>query len=446
MRKEESRHYYSLRLRGNTGYYRSGDEFRGSQAPLLIGELSDCDVRFKPESPDLAPEYYAAILPDQEPGEWRIVPMSDYVTVTISGHGPVEIASVLQSGDRISFSGQDASLTFHTHCDSAYRDNGRIIVSRPNNRTAYTLFLLLLLILVGGAFLLHDNLRQIKSQDLEPYANSVYLIRVDSVDCVFRKANQPDSLIWIENFADGHSEVGTAFLTNSGELITARHCVEFWLGQDPDLQEGISHLDPDDLIRRIAEAETYNYSDPSESGSYQVRAYCSATNEADSIGLHFRSDTIMIDRSRDNFIVYDDFHSRYYWRSISPAHQRRDMEQGDIAVARVGKHGKIALASEERLRTLRNGSQIGLLGYPESGIDVRAVDFSKGTYQLPMSIESDMIVTKGDATHGYSGAPLFVRDGRSYVVAGVLSKVDPVNEELKYSVPITNLRKLHDTP
>lgn len=439
MKHNEPEYYYSLTLRGNAGHYASGDEFRGAGEPLLIGEAPDCNIRFNRPNPNFAPEYYAAIVRNDDGRSWRLIRTSPHVGIDVSGHGPVRRMTTLRNGDRISFSGQKAYLIFREHHDSAFRDNGRIIVSRPDNRLTYLLFTLLAAIVIAGAFFLSSRLRSISESDLDAYKESVFLIRVDSINCVRSIASRPDSIVWSDAYGNNSNEAGTAFLTDDGRLITARHCIEYWVGMEPDMQRGISGYAPNDLVRLIADAETWNFTHAGSDTIYRISAFCSVLDRDGKILWLFNSldPNVEIDRSRDDFIVYDDFSSRYYWRSIRPRFMRRDMELGDAAVVRVGRRGNIVLADSATTATLGSGAETALLGFPETGNDRRIIDFVGGTYQRDMTqAGSGMIVTRVDATHGHSGAPVFIdRGGGDYVVVGILSKVDPVNSDIKYAVP-----------
>lgn len=439
MKHNEPEYYFSLTLRGNAGHYASGDEFRGAGEPLLIGEAPDCNVRFERPNPNFAPEYYAAIVRNEDGRSWRLIRTSPHVEIDVSGHGRVKRMTTLRNGDRISFSCQKAYLIFREHHDCSFRDNGRIIVSRPDNRLTYLLFTLLAAIVIAGAFFLSNRLRGIHESDLDIYKESVFLIRVDSINCVRSIASGSDSIVWSDTYGNNSNEAGTAFLTDDGRLITARHCIEYWVGMEPDMQLGISGYAPNDLVRLIADAETWNFTHADSDTLYRISAFCSVLDRDGKLLWQFNSldPNVEIDRSRDDFIVYDDFSSRYYWRSIRPRFVRRDMELGDAAVIRVDRRGNIALADSATTATLGSGTETALLGFPETGTDKRIIDFVGGTYQRDMTqAGSGMIVTRVDATHGHSGAPVFIdRGGGDYVVVGILSKVDPVNSDIKYAVP-----------
>lgn len=439
MKHNEPEYYFSLTLRGNAGHYASGDEFRGAGEPLLIGEAPDCNVRFERPNPNFAPEYYAAIVRNEDGRSWRLIRTSPHVEIDVSGHGRVKRMTTLRNGDRISFSCQKAYLIFREHHDCSFRDNGRIIVSRPDNRLTYLLFTLLAAIVIAGAFFLSNRLRGIHESDLDIYKESVFLIRVDSINCVRSIASGSDSIVWSDTYGNNSNEAGTAFLTDDGRLITARHCIEYWVGMEPDMQRGISGYAPNDLVRLIADAETWNFTHADSDTLYRISAFCSVLDRDGKLLWQFNSldPNVEIDRSRDDFIVYDDFSSRYYWRSIRPRFVRRDMELGDAAVIRVDRRGNIALADSATTATLGSGTETALLGFPETGTDKRIIDFVGGTYQRDMTqAGSGMIVTRVDATHGHSGAPVFIdRGGGDYVVVGILSKVDPVNSDIKYAVP-----------
>ena len=86
---------------------------------------------------------------------------------------------------------------------------------------------------------------------------SVYLVKVDSVRQI-QVSNGQEKWLPPTKVLEGEAPTGTAFLTIDGTMVTARHCVEYWIGTNLDLTTKVSDLKTDDIVRWAIEAETFN--------------------------------------------------------------------------------------------------------------------------------------------------------------------------------------------
>lgn len=453
----EQRTYFTLKLkgttphRGGTGGLRSGDVVTCTGSSLTIGETADCEVRYPSLQPQYQPEYYATILRSADGQRWHIVKRSAHVDVSIMGHGGFAYACQLHDGDTIVFGGQRQTVQFHAHYDANYAktpDNHRFL---PYAFMA----IVLLVVLVGGWLLFRQTPAAIMPDEAAQLEESVFLVRVDSVEYVVG-TSQYEEVVATLHFESGDNPVGTAFLTDDGRLVTARHCVEYWLGEPVELTTKIVNLDDDDIIRWAALAETFNYEHEGSDTLQLLRSYCSVwaprhtatpTSPPDFEPVfRFTStdDSVHINRERDGIITLDDFTHRYYWRTVTPYFSRRDMELGDIMYVSVSRKGQFELADSAFFRSLKREEPLAIYGFPENDAQVKAIDFEAGNLKMwhPGKSLNENLVHSGQLTHGHSGGPVLVRGGKSgFVVIGVVSKVDNLNDNLMMSVPVTAMQR-----
>ncbi|MBR5102187.1 MAG: hypothetical protein IK092_03610 [Muribaculaceae bacterium] len=434
--------YYTLKFRGSTGGHRSGDVVKNSSVPLTIGECADCEVKFERHDKRYAPEYYATILPNADGESWRIVKRSPHVDVSIVGHGGFSYVYNLRNGDVITFGGQRASLQFQVRNDARYDSAGAVTVEHKTSKWIYGIIIgLIAAMVLGGLWFYNRSHKEILYDDVSQFESSVLKISVDSVERVLMHGDTREVLA--SKALDEEKIVGTAFLTADGKLVTARHCVEYWLGEEmwPSLK--IDSLESDDIRRWAAEVETFNIENEDVDSAQVLRVYCSVKGQSGDKLFTFTSDadSVHINREHDAIITLDDFTNRYYWRSITPYFNQRDMELGDIVWVDVPVEGKFKLASPSVIDGLSPNEYLAFFGFPKGEKVSHCADFEKGSLKVKGAepLTQSTLVHSGLLKEGYSGGPVIARKGLGFAVVGVISKCDTINEYLMMSVPISEI-------
>lgn len=440
-----TRHYYSLRLKGNFVNKSNGDLIKNATDIITIGESADCDIQLPSLNEQYIPEYYATIVPNADGESWRIIKRSPFIDVNILGHGEFAYACNLNDGDTITFEGSNTELVFHTHHDENF--NGSISVT-PSQNKQWLYISSLVAILVAFIVLnftmsrntpISLDLEDIKSQ----LQSSVYMIKVDSIAHIEKQGNHTSVVKTIR--PQDETIYGTAFLTSDSLLITARHCVEYWLGEPISLTTRIANLDDDNIIRIASLVETFNQ-EMEDSSTHQLRVYCSVvphdTPNANPL-FQFTSDadSVFFDKSRDGIITLDDFENRYYWRTITPYFNRRDMELGDWIAVKVPHKGNFELADTTTINQINANEPLAFLGFMENEAGPGLFEAENGVLKLwnKETIGKINITHSGNITHGYSGGPVIMQHNGKYFVIGIISKVDDRNNALKRSVPIQTI-------
>ncbi len=449
--------YYILRLRGDFVNRKSGDVLANADSPLTIGFSADCDIRLPLSDDGRDPFYLATILPRKGNEGWLLVKRTDEVSVSLAGRADIGYACQLNDGDVIMLDYLDRhyEITFRIRHDGKY-DRAGIKTMVPDRR-GWVYGLLAVMVLLIGAVSFFKSRGGFHPLDLvdvdERYHASVFLIRVDSVAWMQHDVDG-DRLLRTLVPSNGDNIIGTAFLGPQGQLVTARHCVEYWIAEPLRLDTRIAQLDDDDIIRWAAEVETYNYCHPEDQCQF-LRTYCSVYRPDAVTGepvFSFTStDTnVLMDKSRDELIPLDDFDTCFWWRSITPYFNRRDMELGDWLVVRGFSHRLDSLAikstpfqfaSDEMLQTLASNKPLALMGFMENERSLAGMEVVSGSLHLwnAKTAGSENIVHRADITPGFSGGPVLVQWHDGYYVIGIVSRVDKKNSDLTLSVPVNQI-------
>lgn len=429
---KEKKHYISIKPKGSNAYHQNGKRLKISERIVNIGEMADCDVRY--ESNGLQPDYYASIIQNEDGKEWRIVKRSQHVDVSILGKGSIGYACQLADGDLISFDHQPMVLCFHKHFDDQY-DN------QKNEDFWQWAIIGLLGLITFIAFALNLNRKEsICAADIEPLEESVYLLKVDSVCRWKSRLGQKDQIRPTKVLL---SEVptGTAFLTDGGKLVTARHCVEYWIGENLDLTTKVSEMSDENIVRWAIETETYNQTWLPDS-AMQLEVYFSLYDFMGNKKYSFSSadERVHIKTERDGVFMLADFNHDYYWRSIRPYFVDRQMELGDILwIDSIPERGSIHLASKEEMEQVKNGTNLMICGYPMTGIGDKRMTFTEGTIRRHAS-EVENLFFESNINHGFSGGPVLMKSGSDVVAIGVVSRVDSISSGLyKWAVPVSEM-------
>ena len=429
---KERKHYFSLRFKGGNAYHQNGKQIKLSERIVNIGETADCDVRF--ESDGLLPEYYASIIRNEDGQSWRIVKRSQHIDINIEGKGPVGYAHQLVDGDIILFNGQSMALSFHRHYDDKYDE------AEQGTGWHWALAGVLgLIALVAVALGMGNRQDGICDKDIEPLEESIFFVKVDSV-CRVLAANGTEICLSPTKMLEGDAPTGTAFLTTEGKLITARHCVEYWIGTNFDLTTKVADLKEDDIVRWAIETETFNQAHDTDSVS-QLRVYFSVFDFMGNKKYSFAStdEHVHINKENDGVFMLADFDQDYYWRSIRPYFTDRQMELGDILwIDSLEEQGIVKVASRAQLENVKNGTKLMICGYPMTGIGDKRMTFTEGTIRRDAQTESENLFFESNINHGFSGGPVLMKVGNDVVAIGVVSRVDSISSGLyKWAVPVT---------
>ncbi len=198
-------------------------------------------------------------------------------------------------------------------------------------------------------------------------------------------------------FFESISLSGTAFLTNEGLLITARHCIEPWLFEsfldDIDLMH-LNHL----IINGGQVDCNFNFYGPGSENSFKIPYNRFRTND--------RNDNTI-------YHQFDDGITREILKINSEL-------CNDIAYAKVNKKGSIKI-DHEGSQNLALGQTVYSVGYPFSvGAGQRPI-YSTNTVSYRGLFNECILITDSNTDSGSSGGPLFAKKGNTFVVVGVVT-------------------------
>lgn len=433
---KQKRWYYSLQCRGGNDYHPSGQLLKFDAPVVMLGDAGDCDVRY--DAGPYRPECYAAIVRNDDGHSWRIVRRSPHVGITIVGQGDIGYGRQLADGDIIRFDGQTMGLRFCIHHDDRFevQADGRQ-GWRWATVAAMVFAALALLPLLAGR-------RTIDHSDVAPLEQSIYSVRVDSVQQLL-VVGGVERVINTCVLA-GQAPTGTAFLTTDSLLVTARHCVEYWLGTDLDLTCRVEDLSADDVVRWAIETETFGQTHARDCDTAMVlRAHFSVYDFLGEKRYSFAStdSCVHINRERDGVFVLADFAHEYYWRSIRPYFADTRMAMGDIVwIDGLPQGGQVQLASRDDLGRLRRGDKVMVCGYPMTALADKQVMFAHGSIVRQPQVEGENIFIESNINHGYSGGPVMALVGSKVLAVGLVSRVDSVSSGLyKWAVPVTEIKR-----
>lgn len=432
---KERKHYFSLKSKGANAFHENGKQLKLTERIVNIGETPDCDIRY--ENNGIKPEYYATIIQNEDGKSWRIVKRSQHIDIQIQGKGSIGYAHQLSDGDIVQFGSQPMALSFHKHYDDQYDENGK------SNAWQWILVILLGLVSLVAIALGMNGQNDISAADIEPMEASVFLVKVDSV-CRTKIAYGEERPMCPTKILTGEAPTGTAFLTNDGKLVTARHCVEYWIGTNLDLTTIVENLPDNDIVKWAIESETYNQSNFPDS-IMRLNVYFSLYDFMGNKKYSFCStdNQVHIDTERDGVFLLADFSQNYYWRSIRPYFTDRQMELGDILwIDSIPEQGQFRLAGQEELKQVKNGSKLMIYGYPLTGIGDKRVTFTEGTIRRNASAETENLFFESNVNHGFSGGPVLMKIGGEILTIGVVSRVDSVSSGLyKWAVPVSEIER-----
>ena len=432
---EEKKWYFSLKFKGKNPYQKNGASKKFAEKIVNIGEASDCDVRY--ESGEYKPEYYASILQNEDGQSWHIVKRSSHIDIYIAGKGNIGYAHTLNDGDIIRFEGQEMAIQFNIHHDNKYD------VKEDKNKTwQWAVLVGSCLLAILALFFNYNKETDICEKDVEKLEESIFLVKVDSVQLLL-KTQQREELLAPTKILTNDAPTGTSFLTTDGILVTARHCVEYWLGINVSLTTKVDSLKMDDITRWAIEAETYNEMHEEEEGRMLLRSFFSVYNFMGDLKYSFAStdSNVHINTEHDGVFQLADFNQNRYLRSIRPYFKNKEMALGDILWISGLEEGKIELASRGHVNSLKKGTKLMVCGYPMTGLNDRQVTFTQGTIIRQVAIEQENLFIESNINHGFSGGPIIKKTKNGVVAVGVVSRVDSISSGLyKWAVPITEIK------
>ena len=443
--------YYSIRFIEGNSFHSKNDVLNTSDKVLNIGEYADCPIRYK-ASGGYEPEYYATIIKNEDGEGWRIVKRSQFIDVDIAGNGGFGYVHQLKDGDIIGFGDGKMALQFNLHQDGDYSDTGIKIVHQSNHRFLYAMVAIVCLVAAGVGYLFYDRWNQSDlHQDVKVYSSSVYVLMADSVRLVKVYNGKEEQIGETKDLSyTGEREIGTAFLTTEGKLVTARHCIEFWLNRKISRVTNVAQLDDDDIIKKAIEADTYMFCRDEQNDTVMaLKTYCSVYNP-DSLDsplfvFHSLESRVHINYAHDKFYPIPDPSGNYYWRTIIPRGNNREAELGDIAYIDVDEKGIVELADSVKISTISEGTPIVFLGFPQNGIGDRTLMYEDGniTREVAKDGINQNLYVKGEINPGFSGGPVMARINDKIVAIGVTSRVDSIsNGVYKWVVPVSEIAEM----
>ena len=443
--------YYSIRFMEGNAFHSKDDVVNTSESVLNIGEYADCPIRYE-TSEGYEPEYYATIIKNEDGEGWRIVKRSSFIDVEIAGNGGFGYVHQLKDGDIISFGEGKMTLQFNLHQAGDYSDAGIRIVHQSNHKILYAMVAIVCVVAAGVGYLLFERWNQTDlHQDVKAYSSSVFMIMADSVQLVKVYDGKEEKVRETKDLTyTGEREIGTAFLTTGGKLVTARHCIEFWLNKKINGITNVAGLDDDDIIKWAIEASTYMYCRDEQNDTVMaLKTYCSVCypDNLDSplVVFHSLESRVHINRVHDIVSMVPDYNGNYYWHSIIPRSNDREAELGDIAYIDIDEKGTIELADSAQLSTISEGTAIVFMGFPQNGIGDRALMYEDGiiTREVAKGAIHQNLYAKGEISPGFSGGPVMARIDNKVVAIGVTSRVDSIsNGVYKWVVPVTETDKM----
>jgi len=451
----EEKNYYSLRFLGSNAFHTKGYVLKTTNKILNIGETADCEIRY--EAGQYEPELYASIIANDDGESWRLVQRSPHVSSHIAGSGGFSYVHQLKDGDVIGFGNQTMELEFHVQHDSNYGRTGVVVEQRAGKRMMAGITTAVVLIIAAFAAITYfafsdKNSSDFTYEELTDYLSSIYITKVDSVQWI-HIAHGDTSLVRPTLVMEGGKAAGTAFLTTDGKLVTARHCIEYWIGEEIDLTVKVREMKDDDIKKWAILSEKFMQEREDEETSQLLCVFFSIYDEQmpDEPVFRYRSvdSCVHINRSHDGILQLADFSDDYYWRTVRPYYSNQEMELGDIVYIDVDMTGSIEAADSAMISKLSQSSSIAVLGYPNNSSGKKAT-FAAGTIKEnradTLNRVSPDLQFDANITHGFSGGPVFIKtEDKGIVVAGVVSKIDTDNGIYKKAVPITEIYNMNET-
>ncbi len=405
--------FCKIRFRCNDGLHSKGDIQYLQQDSLYVGQTPACELKI-PSHPDYEDTCYAVITRKRDMDEWHIIRQERDAMIRVNGI-PLDWVHKLNSHDRLSFDHTDVEFIVKegevpAELYSQYKSPKWIIASLA------TIFVLLF----GIIFSLHqrgkDNLALFKEE-----IESIYKIESDTL--LVLSANDTLSVV-----SSDQTYVGTGFVTSDGYFVTARHCVEFWLGLEHELRPNLEDIQSE-IVKHIIASEL-------DSTLRVVSKVRIISRDGKCLG-YYTSDDFKMDKSQDNFYEFGDSQSQYIWRSIVSLYERTNAELGDVAVMKwYGAKSMIDL--DEPAKMYDTTIELCSFGYPQSENKYEAkFANSDGKVYQKMDTPDECFICNTSLDQGFSGGPIF--DKQAKKVIGLVSRS---SDKHTLIVPVSRIYQL----
>lgn len=409
--------YYAIRFCGSDAMHRKGDIQYFCDRVVYVGQTPECDLKI-PSHPDYADCCYAVIV--KEDNGWNIIRQERDADIRVNGTLLPWVAH-LNDGDTFSFD----STTVRFYVKSGALPAGNYVANK-GQRTLWVAIAAIAILLAGLFGVVYEQGRS----SLDIFANEIGSVYKISADTVYVLTMQNDT---IDVITQSQAEVGTGFVTIDGYFVTARHCVEYWLGYEAYLKDNQNDIEKE-IVKRAIDAVCDE--------DIRLLVKLSIT-DADGRKYFCSSNDFVMNKERDNIDEYGDFESSYAWRSIVSRYEDSDAELGDVAVMKwpYGS-GNIKLATDDEI--LNTAKDVGLhaFGFPQNSSknEAKLTSYSDAMYQPPHN-EECCFLTKSTFDHGFSGGPVFVSTNSNMhrVVVGLVSRAAG---ERTLIVPVSQIRRL----
>lgn len=387
--------YYAIRFRSTDDLHRRGDILYGGDNALYIGQTPECQLRLAPH-PDYADTCYAVIVRREQGNGWVMLRQEAEADIRVNGQ-PLAIAHPLSHGDTLQL-----DHTILRFCMEQGQQPATTYVSNKPSwplRITLSVIVLALLLSIVWQVQTHLGLHYVFRHE----SPSIYCIEARGLEVY-----QGDSLLAEEPCEQ--ALVGTAFLTEDGYLVTARHCIEFWLNMEDQLTADTANI-PSPAVRWAIRAE--------EDSTLRLVTLLTLT-APDGRSWDIRSDRFTTDRSHDALYDLGDRQHAYTWRSIISRYEKRDCELGDVALMPWDEKGTIRLADTDR--PVRQREEVFSFGYPQ-GENRQEAHFTIKRGDIDQEPESpdSWFICEMACQPGFSGGPVIADKQRRQVV-GLVSR------------------------
>ena len=406
--------HYAIRFRSGDSIHNKGDIQYVSQRVLHIGQTPECELKL-PIHPDYDDVCYAVIVKEENASLWKIIRQNRDAVILVNGM-PLQLVQNLNDNDRLNFDNTEVVFTV---------EEGEAPAAQYIKYKApvwiWAAFALVFLFISGIMFNIYEN----SKTTMALYDNEVGSVYMVEADTMLVLSMQGDTL---DIIPANRAFVGTGFVTDEGYFVTARHCVEFWLGLESELRPNLYDIDSY-IVRKAIDAEM-------DSTIRLVSKLRISSHDGEQV-WHYTSDDFTMDKSRDNLYDCGDYETPYIWRSVVSLFEKRDAELGDVAVMKwLHGNGNIKLEAPDKL--YETETDLCGFGYPQSenqGKAMFAVDEGK-IYQQKDTPDECFICTKG-FDPGFSGGPVFAKDYK--MVVGIVSRSSDNHTLL---VPVSQVHNL----
>lgn len=456
-----SKTYYAIRFERTDAFHKAGELLLNADNALHIGQTESCDIRIENGSQYEDAEL-AIIEKRNDDKGWKLIRTSPYKEHEVRVNGtPINYVHFLSDGDHIAFEGQHQELTFNLRQDDHYTSG--LVTVEGKAHLSIVAWLAAISIALVCIVLYHLYTMPMSESMIESAEQSVYQIKVDYV---LLNVHCGDSITTIDS-ACLSNEVGTAFLTNDGKLVTARHCIEPWLNVVDTTAMDTSNSCLMHHVRMALKATTLNIIAESvgDDTRWEMVSYISISKPeySDEPLVKLTSSDFIMNKSRDHIVTYGDYNHLYFWRSIKSRPLRTDMMLGDIAYipetsqclqSLPSRKGTIAIASVKEMQSLCRYANrpLVILGRTQNQLLDKSIQSPTAELIVRYSEKNfqdgylnTVIIHNGNIGHGFSGGPVLTRTGLfGWRVIGVVSSVDRMNGNWKYSIPITEIERMNN--